>query len=251
MKIIQKKKENKKLKEEIENLKLTIKYYKEKIDTLNNNFKIDNDNIINDNLNNKFEDLKIEKNCNIFMLNTSKNRPLNNNKIGRNYNLENLEFINNKCKICNKISLYSIYKCVLCNNIYLCYNCYNNNNINTIHEHNIFCEIYYPKEFITQIKEKIEIDDIIDNYYYILNSIFFDKNGNLSEKLYNDFNTKKLEIICEFMKSFEADPYLYFAQYKNAFIMNELKKLEPESKIIKITLEKEAGFANILNEIIK
>ena len=53
------------------------------------------------------------------------------------------------------------------------------------------------------------------------------------------------------MKSFEVDPYLYFAQYKNAFIMNELKKLEPESKILAITLEKEAGFVNILNEIIK
>ena len=44
------------------------------------------------------------------------NKELNNNKIKKNdkkYFLDNLDFINNKCKICNITTLESIYKCVI------------------------------------------------------------------------------------------------------------------------------------------
>jgi len=245
--------ENIKLKKEIENVKLRINNYKEKINTLNNklrNKKIDNDIIIiNDNLNNKYENLKIEKTINSFKLNDFKvNKQLNNNKIkknGKKYILDNLEFINNKCKICNIINLESIYKCAICDNFFLCSNCYNNNSINKKHEHNDFFEIKYPKEVITQIKEK----EIIDNYYSLLKSIFFDNNGISSEKTFN-VNTIQLDKICKHMKSINVDPRVSFFQYKKTYIINEIKKLEPNSKIIEIISEKEALFLNKLNDFI-
>ena len=87
MELIQKKYENEiiKLKKEKENLNLIINDYKERINILNNklrNKKIDNDIIIDDKSNNKFENLKIEKFSNIYNLNDfGVNKGLNNNKI--------------------------------------------------------------------------------------------------------------------------------------------------------------------------
>jgi len=243
-------KENIKLKKEIENLKLEINHYKERINILNNklkNTKIENDIIIDDKLNNKFENLETEKISNIYKLNDSKvKKQLNNDKNKKNdkkYFLDNLEFINNKCKICNLITLESIYKCVICDNFFLCSYCHNNNSIMKIHEHNDFFEIKYPIKVITQIKE----EKIIDNYYSILNSIFFENDGILSEKTFN-VNTIQLEKICKYMKSIKADPYAYFKKYKKLFIINEIMK-EPKSKITKIILEKEVQFLDKLNKI--
>ena len=56
--------------------------------------------------------------------------------------------------------------------------------------------------------------------------------------------------ICKYIKSIKADPYVYYKVYKKYFIINEIKKLEPESKIIKIICEKEVSFLNKLNKIL-
>jgi len=236
-------KENKELKKKLEDLNLKMNDHKERFNILNNKLKkkkIDDDIIMDDNLNNKFEDLKIEKINNIYELNIFEvNKQLNNNKtkkIGNKYFLENLEFINNKCKICNKNSLESIYKCAICDNFFLCSNCYKNPDISKIHEHNDFFEIIYPKEVIKQIKEdkiaistNIETNDTIISFYEILNNIFFE-NGSLSVRPFNNSDIKNLKQICKDIISINLKPFQMFSDYQKAFIDNELKKLDSGAK---------------------
>ena len=82
---------------------------------------------------------------------------------GEKYNLKYLEFINNKCKICNKESIKSIFKCVICNNYYLCEVCHRNNIKGKFHEHNEYFHIIYPNGVQTQIARKENINIKFNN----------------------------------------------------------------------------------------
>ena len=153
-------------------------------------------------------------------------------KINGKYCIKNIEFINNRCKKCYEKCLESIYKCVLCDNLFLCKNCHKNNIKGKMHEHDDFFEIIYPKEVIKQFKEDIneikKFDNIINSFYELLKSIFLDKNGNISLKAFNDSDIKNLKQICKDMKSFNQDPQEHFIKFYNFYINNEFLKLDSE-----------------------
>ena len=232
-----------------ERIKNIISYYEKTIDEIYNKLEneIKNQNIIKDENINK----KIEHNINNNNNNNNIQSNLNNNKIknnGKSFYIKNLEFINNRCKKCNEKSVDSIYKCVLCDNLFLCKKCYKNNkdNTNKVHEHNVFFEIIYPNEIIKQIKDDInennKYNKIINSFYKLINNIFFE-NGNISLKPFKDCDTKNLNQICKDMKSINKEPIEYFSEYQKVYIKKELIKLKSEKIILQIA-EKEKLFLN-------
>ena len=174
---------------------------------------------------------------NIFNLNDIEGEtPIINNKLkenGKDYNFDNIEFINNKCNKCEHLCLKIIYKCVLCDNFFLCETCHKNNRKTKFHNHFDFFEIRYPNEVIRQMQEKInegaKLKKSLASFYGLLNSIFFDK-GEFLIKEYNKNDVKNLKQICKEMKSLNADPLEYFSEYKKTFINNQVEKLEEKSK---------------------
>jgi len=234
----------KQLKKQIMILNYKINYYKEKINKIILYYeKSLND--INFKLYNQIRDNKIIKNDEYlkkelkYNIENSDNTPQNKNiiknnklKINGKYCIKNIEFINNRCKKCYEKCLESIYKCVLCDNLFLCKNCHKNNIKGKMHEHNDFFEINYPKEVIKQFKEdineNIKINNIINSFYELLKSIFFDKNGNISLKAFNDSDIKNLKQICKDMKSFNEDPQIHFSKYHKIFINDKFQQLNSE-----------------------
>ena len=275
-----------KLRNEIEYLK---NYYKDRIKNiilyyekiLRENYKKSNGNInenylkgreehINYNINNKIGydeskgNEKIKKN---YTFNESRKQSdsnesltieeeisINNQKIKENekaYNLDKIEYINNKCKICENKCKNVIFKCILCDNYFICNLCYTRNSIkNPLHRHFVFFEIKYPPEVIIQIREKeqekIKFNKIISSFYSLLNSVFFDKNGNLTTKPFDESKVSNLKKICDEMVSLKAPPLEYYLEYQNTFINVQLKKLDEESKVI--IKNKILKFLNILTK---
>ena len=251
-------------------MKIKINYYKERINKIilyyeqtlaeiKNKLKnkINDNNIenkINDNIH---PDVKIENDFYVFNLYNSETKmPLNNMNIKskkQKYNLKNIIFINNRCQKCDCKNLESIYKCVLCDNLFLCKNCHKNNNKNKIHEHIDFFEINYPNELIKQIKDNIKenkrFNNIINNYYELLRNIFFDENGNISLRSIQDCDTQNLKQICKDMKSFNIDPINYYSEYK-IYIKNELMKNNSEEINLAI-MAKETLFLKNLEDFSK
>ena len=178
---------------------------------------------------------------NIFNLpNTTEGEtPILNNKLkenGKDYIFEKIEFINSKCNNCNQLCKKINYKCVLCDNYFLCEACHKICRKNKLHEHFDFFEIRYPNEVIRQIQEKLKeaanLRKALGTFYGLLNLIFFDKNGDLLIKEFNKNDIKNLKQICKDMKSANADPMEYYSEYKITFINSQLDKLEEKSKEI-------------------
>ena len=195
--------------------------------------------------NNKKKKVKKEKEKkekeNIFnLLNTPEGEtPIINNKLkenGKDYNFENIEFINNKCNNCKQLPKKINYKCVLCDNYFLCEACHKICRKNKFHEHFDFFEIRYPNEVIKQMQEKIteatKLRKTLASFYGLLNFIFFDKKGDLLIKEFNKNDVKSLKPICKDMKSVNADPMEYYSEYKLTFINAQLDKLNEESREI-------------------
>ena len=147
--------------------------------------------------------------------------------------LNDMKFIKNKCKNCNKYSDKNIYLCIFCDKYYLCDNCYKNNNKNKkFHEHEHFFEINFPNYIIKKYHELeiLRFNYTINSFYNIINNIFFDENGNISTKQINLDVFNNLKEICIDMKNVRADPNEYYTEFQNVYIKKELKKMEEESK---------------------
>ena len=231
-----------------------LKNLDEKKDDLNNNDKENNEikNDINNNyINNKDNsndnnkknlydnetDYLQDEGKNLHLINslnseTETKTPLNNknNNINnknkekeKQYDLKKLEFINNRCKKCDKKTIRSIYKCIICVDYFLCETCYKTITKNKIHEHIEFFHIIYPNGVVYQLEKK-EIDikklhNAINAFYGLLNKYFFDKNGNIIVKEINNKEIGKikqnLNKICKEMINFNADPGKYFCEYQH------------------------------------
>ena len=173
-----------------------------------------------------------ESNDHLFNFFNTNQKEKKNPKLKKNgkYKLEKLEFINNICDNCKNDILDKIYKCVLCDNYYLCDTCHKNKN--KFHEHNDYFDIKYPPEVINQKKDNIKknnsYDAVINQFNEFLNKIFFDKNGNLSFKEIHNSDLKNIEKIFKKMESINESPVTYFAKYQAFFINKQLKNINPE-----------------------
>ena len=86
-------------------------------------------------------------------------------------------------------------------------------------------------KLIKKKEEKDKIDnEIIDKFNDLLNSIFFDENGNFSNTKYIIDNThfNKLKSIFDEMNKINEDPFEYFQDYKLSFINPKLERIEKE-----------------------
>ena len=230
------------LKNENNLLQKKINYYKDKIK-----------NIIN-----YYEDL-IQKNYNKTKLNQNDKlyNDINNKEIGiqtvalndligetnniideenKNTILEvnkNLEIFYKRCKNCNKCSDNKIFKCLFCDNYFLCNNCYTiDYNKFKIHEHEDFLEIIYPKSIIKQLKEKENqiCYNIVNSFYNSLNNILFDKNGNLNMKPFNLKEINNIKEIYDNLIYIKKDPLEIYMNYQTNFIKKEIYQLDEKSK---------------------
>ena len=196
-----------------------------------------------------------ENNDHLFInLNTNQNEIINKKlkENGKDYNLSKLDFINNKCKKCNYKSFDKVYKCVLCDNYYICDECYKKRK--EFHEHNDFFEIIYPpivkKQLNEKIQNKIKVNDRIKKFKDILNKTLFDKNGYLSVneiKNLNNSDLKNFKQLCIDIKSFNKCPTEIFAKYQIHHINEQLNKKKPEQR--NVICNNIKIFLNILNEI--
>ena len=243
---------NEKEKEKKENNK------NEKENILKDN-KNENENEIKENnnqINDEFKDNKIDKRYNSVLvlpnkLEKSKTfnyskimHDINDDKIQNDKNLINenpikfkdIEFINEKCRMCKKKSDNKIYKDYKNKNIYLCENCYKNE-IKSHYKDDYF-EIKFPENVLKLRKErKIRIKALgnkpINDFNNFVNNIFFDKEGNFSTKDINEINDKEfseLKRIYDDMIFINEDPVKYFAEYQVLFINKPKMKLDDNEK---------------------
>lgn len=189
----------------------------------------------NNNINEKFQ------NKNINNLNLKSNDI---NSKGKN-NLY-LQFILTKCNNCQKLSEKNIYKCVSCKNYYLCQECFKENNKKNKafhkHEYLYFFEIKFPKELKYIVKNELMINkfynEVTGKFNTLLNNIFFDTNGNFSNKEYNSDkpHLEQLQILYNEMNKINEEPFKYFEDYKISYINPELEKIEKEGNQKEIML---------------
>jgi hypothetical protein len=94
------------------------------------------------------------------------------------------------------------------------------------------------KKIITNEKKDKEYYEVIDKFNDFLNVIFFDKDGNFSEKQYivNKSNIEKFRSLYYEMNKFKVDPLEYFGLYKKEVINPKIESLEKEGKHEKILL---------------
>ena len=170
---------------------------------------------------------------------------------------QDILFIYNKCNNCGKQNEKNIFKCVSCDNYYLCINCHKVNKNKTIHEHQYFFEITFPVELIKKIKTKEKNDvsyyEVIFKFNDFLNSIFFDKNGNLSKKQFtaNKSNIEKFENLCIDMNKIKVDPLKYFEDYKKETINLNIEKIEKNGEHEDIKLAINENLNIISNNLFK
>ena len=76
-------------------------------------------------------------------------------------------------------------------------------------------------QLIKKREEKDKIyNKIIDKFNDLLNSIFFDKNGDFSNTKYviDDLHINKLKSVLDGMNKINEDPFQYFKDYKEFYI---------------------------------
>ena len=194
----------------------------------------------------KFRDLKYVNSTTENKELTHENKNIINEKEKDTLYIKDIQFINNKCNKCQTKSDTNIFQCISCENYYLCQDCYNENNDKTLcfHKHKFlyFFEIIFPKELIKKINQKRKDDkkynEVIEKFNDILNKIFFDKDGNFSNKKYNmDLShIEKLKSLFDDMNKINEDPFKYFEDYKKFYINPDLEKIEKEGKQKEIIL---------------
>lgn len=231
-----------KLNAEIENLKMKCKEYKDIIKNLIDKYekKISGSSKVDSKKENAELTYKNNININDKPQNENNNN-LNSNNINKNEKkilaTKDMKFINIiECNKCKKKNYIKIFQCVSCENYYLCQDCYYENNITTqrFHEHKYlyFFEIIFPVDLMSLIKKKEEkekiYNEIIDKFNDILNSIFFDKNGDFSNTKYviDDLHINKLKSVLDGMNKINEDPFQYFKDYKEFYINPQLERLE-------------------------
>ena len=186
----------------------------------------------------KEKNISGNENKNLSINNLKTNQNDINKKEKKNLYIKDIKFINIKCNKCNKKNDIKIFKCVACEDYYLCKDCHKENNTKTLrfHEHLYlyFFEIIFPEKLMQLIKKKEEkakiYNEIIDKFNDILNSIFFDKNGNFSTAKYTVDNShiNNLKIMFDEMNKINEDPFQYFEDYKKSYIKPLLERLEKE-----------------------
>ena len=87
-------------------------------------------------------------------------------------------------------------------------------------------------------KDDKNYNDVIDKFNDTLKNIFFDEDGNFSNKKYNiDLShIEKLKSLFEDMNKINEDPFKYFEDYKKLYINPNLEKIEKEGKQKEIIL---------------
>ena len=199
--------------------------------------------IIRDETNNLNENNNIDNNKNNELKSKLK-------KDGKSYYLKRLEFINNICENCKESSLKNIYKCVICDNYFLCEKCYKINNKHKFHSHDDFFEIHFPSGVKKQIKEEnkpsINVNITIEKYNKLLQEYFFDENGELLLNEKKQIDLRILKTICKEMKNFKNDPIDYFANYKICFLEKPKKELK-DKQLDFVQKKMEAIFVNLSN----
>ena len=232
-----------KLNAEIENLKMKCKEYKDIIKNLIDKYEkiISGSSKVDSKKENAELTYKNNININDKPQNENNNN-LNSNNINKNEKkilaIKDMKFIDIECNKCKKKNYIKIFQCVSCENYYLCQDCYYENNITTqrFHEHKYlyFFEIVFPVDLMSLIKKKEEKDkifiEIIDKFNDILNSIFFDKNGNFSNTKYviDNSHINKLKSMFDEMNKINEDPFQYFEDYRKSFINPKLQMIEKE-----------------------
>ena len=252
-------KENNEINNDIDNNYINNK------DNIKDNF---NDNINDNNIQNifDFETSPVQNEGKNLQVTNSLNSetetkiPLNNKKInkfkenGKEYNLKELEFIKNRCKKCEKKTIKSIYKCVICDNYFLCDTCHKNINKTKIHEHIDFFYIKYPNGVTNQLEKK-ELDNkkfnnAVNSFYKLLKQYFFDKNGNIIAKEINNKEiiqmSTNLNKICNEMINVNADPLEYFSDYQKIYINNAMKNMKEKER--EIIFKNETIFINNITQ---
>jgi len=177
-----------------------------------NNIKIKNENI--NNLNLKSNDINAKERKILY--------------------IEDIQYINIKCNKCKKKNNKNIFQCVYCENYFLCQDCLNKNNkkAKRFHDHKYlyFFEIIFPIELMTLIKRKEKnykvYYEVIDKFNDFLDSIFFDEDGNFSNKKIDKQHIEKLKSLCNDMNNFNEDPFKYFKDYKQYYINPKIKNVE-------------------------
>ena len=208
-------------------------YEKEEKQTKNSNENTNDFVIIKESKNNYQNQLSNNSNLNDINVN---------NKLKDNeekYNLKKLEFINNRCKKCNKKTIKSIFKCIICDNYYLCETCHKANNKNKFHEHNEYFQIIYPNGVQNQLykkqNENIKYNNAVNSFYALLREIFFDQNSNITTKEINKKEIKALNKISKEIDSLNASALEYFSEYQKIYIN---KGLENDDKLREIIFQK-------------
>ena len=148
--------------------------------------------------------------------------------------IEDIQYINIKCNKCKKKNNKNIFQCVYCENYFLCQDCLNKNNkkAKRFHDHKYlyFFEIIFPIELMTLIKRKEKnykvYYEVIDKFNDFLDSIFFDEDGNFSNKKIDKQHIEKLKSLCNDMNNFNEDPFKYFKDYKQYYINPKIKNVE-------------------------
>jgi len=149
---------------------------------------------------------------------------------------EDIEFINDKCSLCKKNFEKIIYKDYTKKTIILCEKCYKKN-IKKNYKDNYFV-INFPKNLIKLINErKLKVEKLkgkpIQDLNKFLNNLFFDKEGNFSEKEINEINDKdfsELKRIYNDMKIINEDPIKYIADYQVTFINKQKLKVDDDER---------------------
>ena len=150
--------------------------------------------------------------------------------------LDEPDCISNDCSNCNNKNNDIIYKCILCNNYFLCENCHNYKKETEIHDHTLYFEIKYPKELIEKQSYLI-----IEQFNIYLKNFFFDNNGNLSTAPKFILYEKKLQQICNDLKAINISPDIYFSDYRKSYINCLFRRLDQNNQ--KIVIDKIALFS--------
>ena len=109
------------------------------------------------------------------------------------------------------------------------------------------------KKIKTKEKNDVSYYEVIFKFNDFLNSIFFDKNGNLSKKQFtaNKSNIEKFENLCFDMNKIKVDPLKYFEDYKKEIINPNIEKIEKngEHEDIKLAINEKLNI--ISNNLFK
>ena len=109
------------------------------------------------------------------------------------------------------------------------------------------------KKIKTKEKNDVSYYEVIFKFNDFLNSIFFDKNGNLSKKQFtaNRPNIVNFKNLCIDMNRIKVDPLKYFEDYKKEIINPNIEKIEKNGEHQDIKLAINENLNIISNNLFK